>query len=214
MDGPTTGSSPGTSEKHAATLLLERTQRGDSRAADELLGVVYHELRALAASFFESPNPRHTLQPTALVHEAYVRMINAPNQQWEGRRHFVAVAAKAMRQILANHARDKRAQKRGGGVHGVTLGGDDGPVDARSAPRVVDALALEEAMEKLERLDPEQCRVVELRYFAGLSVEESAAVLGVSDRTVKREWRMARAQLLLWLGGADAVVADQEDPLE
>jgi RNA polymerase sigma factor (TIGR02999 family) len=202
-------SEPGRSDdRRVATLLLERTRRGDAGAAQELLGVVYEELRALAASFFGSPNPRHTLQPTALVHEAYMKLVNAPNQEWEGRRHFVAVAAKAMRQILANHARDKRASKRGGGACMVTLDGGSGdgggPADRKGGLPVVEALALEEAMERLEAVDPEQCRIVELRYFAGLSVEETALVLGVSDRTVNREWRMAKAQLLVWLGDGAA----------
>jgi RNA polymerase sigma factor (TIGR02999 family) len=187
-----------------ATLLLEQTRQGDPAAARELLGVVYQELRALAGSFFGSANPRHTLQPTALVHEAYMKLVNAPNQEWEGRRHFVAVAAKAMRQILANHARDKHAQKRGGGAHMVTLGmgsGEGGePADFNGGPSVVDAMALEEAMTRLEEIDPEMCRIVELRFFAGLSVEETATVMEISDRTVKREWRMAKAQLLVLLG--------------
>jgi len=184
----------------AATLLLERTRGGDEAAAHELLGVVYNELRALAGGFFGSANPRHTLQPTALVHEAYIKLVHAPNQEWEGRRHFVAVAAKAMRQILANHARDKHAQKRGGGACMVTLENDSGAADRGSGPAMVDALALEEAMSRLEQMDADQCRIVELRYFAGLSVEETAVVMGISDRTVKREWRMAKAQLLVLLG--------------
>lgn len=228
MDGtPSATPNPPTPDRNAATLLLERAQQGDARAANELLGVVYQELRALAGSFFGAANPSHTLQPTALVHEAYLKLVHAPNQEWEGRRHFVAVAAKAMRQILANHARDKRAQKRGGGAHRITIGalpsgpnaadhrGEHAafdPPDPRTAPSIVDALALEDAMTQLERLDPDQCRLVELRYFAGLSVEETAAVLGVSDRTVKREWRMAKAQLLVFLEGAQADAAAQADP--
>jgi len=191
---------PDPADPRAATLLLEKTRQGDPAAAQELLAVVYHELRALAGGFFGSANPRHTLQPTALVHEAYIKLVHAPNQEWEGRRHFVAVAAKAMRQILVNHARDKHAQKRGGGAYMVSLDGDPAAADRAHAPAIVDAIALEDAMAKLEEIDADQCRIVELRYFAGLSVEETATVMGISDRTVKREWRMAKAQLLVLLG--------------
>ncbi|HRX87692.1 MAG TPA: ECF-type sigma factor [Phycisphaerae bacterium] len=181
------------------TQLLQEAQSGRTGAAAELLPLVYDELRALAASFFGTPNPQHTLQPTALVHEAYLKLVNVPDRRWDGRRHFFEVAAKALRQILINHARDKRAQKRGGdaAAHRITLQGDV----ADSAPQVLDMLALEEALEDLERIDPMQCRVVELRYFAGMSVEETAQVLGISERTVKREWRMAKAELKLRLAG-------------
>lgn len=205
---------PSSSSGYVTQLLDEAKAGGEggARASAELLPLVYKELRALAASFFGAANPRHTLQPTALVHEAYAKMVNAPNQQWEGRRHFVGVAAKAMRQVLANHARDKHARKRGGGAHLVTL--DSGserydPADRRAGPAVVDALALEEAMERLEKMDPEMCRIVELRYFAGLTVEETATVMEISDRTVRREWRIAKAQLMVLLGGpAGAASAD------
>lgn len=175
---------------------MQAADAGNHQAAAALLPLVYDQLRALAGSFFGSPNPDHTLQPTALVHEAYLKLVNAPDPHWSGQRHFFAVAAKAMRQILANHARDKRTVKRGGDAHRITLGGDV----AEKGGSVVDALALEEALSDLERGYPQQARIVELRYFAGLGLEETAGVLGVSTRTVEREWRMAKAELKLRLG--------------
>ncbi|MHC5025506.1 MAG: sigma-70 family RNA polymerase sigma factor [Planctomycetota bacterium] len=163
---------------------------------DELLPVVYDQLRALAGSFFRGQSSDHTLQPTALVHEAYFRLAGDTDatRSWENRRHFVAVAAKAMRQILINHAEARGAQKRGGDWSRVTL-------SAVGAPdHEADVFALEEALDELERLDERQCRVVELRYLAGLTVEQAADVLGVSPRTVKTDWRMARAWLKDRLG--------------
>lgn len=187
------------------TRLLECARSGDSKAAADLLPIVYDQLRALAASYFGASNPSHTLQPTALVHEAYMKLVRSPTQEWEGRRHFFSVAAKAMRQILANHARDKRAVKRGGGATDATLVTlHSASRDGRGSVSIVDAMALEEALARLEKIDPEQCRIVELRYFAGLKVDETAAVLGVSERTVKREWRMAKAELRVLLGEAPA----------
>jgi RNA polymerase sigma factor (TIGR02999 family) len=181
------------------TQLLQAAESGDRAAAADLLPVLYDELRALAGSFFDSPHPSHTLQPTALVHEAYLKLVNAPDPHWSGRGHFFAVAAKAMRQILSNHLRDKRALKRGGGAHRITLGSD---LPGKSES-VVDALALEEALVDLERRYPDQARIVELRYFAGLGMDETAAALGVSTRTVEREWRMAKAELKLRLREQD-----------
>ncbi len=182
------------------TRILQRIAGGDGAATDELFGLVYEELRALAGSFFRGQRPDHTLQPTALVHDAYVKMVGAADSRFRDRGHFFAVAARAMRQILINHARDRRAAKRGGGAGRVTL--DEAAVAGPT--REVDLLELDDALARLENLDERQCRIVELRYFAGLSVEEAASVLGVSEPTVKRDWRMARAWLFQELSGSTA----------
>jgi RNA polymerase sigma-70 factor (ECF subfamily) len=181
------------------TQLLEAVQAGRASAADQLLPLVYDELRALAGSLFRGQRPDHTLQPTALVHEAYARMVkpaaettgSSEKAQWNSRAHFFAVAATAMRQVLANHARDRRRAKRGGGWHRVTLSEHLTPTSERD----VDLLALDEALQALAKLDERQGRIVELRFFAEMSVEEIAHVLEVSTSTVEREWRMARAWL-------------------
>lgn len=160
--------------------------------------MVYDELRMLASSFFKRQQAGHTLQPTALVHEAYAKLvISGPEMsgesKWTSRAHFFAVAAKAMRQILANHARERRAAKRGGDWHRVTLSEALTP----SGQRDLDLVALDEALEDLAALDERQARIVELRFFAEMTIEEISHVLGVSVSTVEREWRMARA----WLSG-------------
>lgn len=199
------------------THLLALARDGDGQATSELLPIVYAELRALAGSFFRTPNPSRTLQPTALVHEAYIKLVQAPGQEWEGRRHFFAVAAKAMRQVLVNHARDRRARKRGGpeaggggGHHRITLAAAGELADSAAAPRIVDLLALEDALTGLEHDYPDQCRVVELKFFGGLTNEEAAAVMGVSVRTIEREWRMAKAELRLRLGEGEAAEASSD----
>ncbi len=183
------------------TQVLARVARGDDSAVAALLPVVYDSLRALAGSFFRQERADHTLQPTALVHEAYVRLLGSVDSNWEGRAHFFAVAAKAMRQILADHARGKKAAKRGGPDRKrITLSGlKTPPVDSQ-----IDIVALEDALTKLGRIDQRQCRIVELRFLAGLNVDDTAHVLKISAPTVKREWRMARAWLRRELEG-DAV---------
>lgn len=198
-------------DKEHITRVLHAVQAGGpggSAAAAELLPLVYAELRALAASYLRGQGRSHTLQPTALVHEAYMKLAGSPNQQWSGRGHFFAVAAMAMRQVLVSHARAKQAVKRGGkGAARLTLDQSAAPSGVGS----VDLLALEDAIVRLEAIDPVQARVVEMRFFAGLSCEDIAPVLGVSERTVKREWRMARAELLSMLqqeGGAPAADDD------
>lgn len=158
--------------------------------------LVYDELRALARSFFGRQRSDHTLEPTALVHDAYVRLVHQDKVDWNGRAHFFATAARAMRQILVNHAEAKGAQKRGGGWNRVTLAVADTDTE-----RVVDILALEEALTRLEALDSRQARVVELRYFARMTIEETASVVGVSPRTVELDWRMAKAWLAKELDG-------------
>jgi RNA polymerase sigma factor (TIGR02999 family) len=174
------------------TQLLQGLARGDSLAADKLLPLVYDELRALAASFWIRQPADHTLQPTAMVHEAYLRLVGADQQDWSGRRHFFDVAAMAMRQLLVDHARRRATEKRGGKSDHVTLDDSSATVDT---PLNLDIIALDAALTKLTQLDARQARIVELRFLAGLSVEDTADLLGVSARTVKLDWQMARAWL-------------------
>ena len=178
-------------EREQVTRALDRMAHGEAGAAGDLLPLVYDELRRLAQSYVRKQPPGHTLQATALVHEAFLRLVAAPETGWEGRAHFLAVAATAMRQILANHARDKRAEKRGGGGFRVALG-DRAKEDAT---RDFDPLDLDSVLSKLATLDSVQSRVVELRFFTGMTVEEIAHVMQMSPATVKREWRAARAWL-------------------
>jgi RNA polymerase sigma factor (TIGR02999 family) len=178
-------------EQARATQALVAHSGGDAMAAAELLPLVYDRLRALAGHYMRLERPDHTLQPTALVHEAYLRLIDGARVDWNGRTHFFAVAAIQMRRVLAEHARSRGAQKRGGGARKVTL---SDPA-AITAGGMLDMLALDEALEKLARQSQRQCRVVELRFFGGLSVEETAHVLEVSPSTVKGDWRVAKAWL-------------------
>lgn len=173
------------------TQLLADIGKGDQKAAARLFPLVYDELRALAGRYFRRQNPGHTLQPTGLVHEAFLRLIDQTNAQWKDRAHFFAVAATAMRQILVNHALARNAQKRGGGRRKLALT-NNWAVD--EAPEF-DAVELDEALRKLATLDERKAKVVELRFFGGLTVEEVAEVLGVSKATVEGDWRMARAWL-------------------
>ena len=171
--------------------LIERTAAGDAGAADDLFAEVYGELRRIAGNYMRLRDAGHTLQPTALVHEAYLKMVNVDDPQWNGREHFCAVAATAMRQVLVSHARGRDADKRGGGWRRVTL---DGAVAAIT--RVgVDPIDLDESLTRLAALDNRQARVAELRLFGGLGVEESARLLDVSPSTVKADWAFARAWL-------------------
>ncbi len=177
-----------------ATLLLQRLSTGDSDAGRQLLPLLYDELRAIAGRQFRGQRSDHTLQPTALVHEAFVKMMGSPASGWQDRKHFCAVAATAMRQILVNHARDRSAQKRGGGAEAVLLNEEVAGSSKPSAPPV-DVLALNEALEKLKEIDERKHRIVELRFFGGLTVDEIADVLEVSKSTIEAEWRVARAWL-------------------
>ncbi len=173
------------------TRLLEDMSAGNESAADRLLPVVYDELRARARYYLRSGRPGDTLQPTALVHEAYLRMVDHASEGWAGRTHFYAVAAMAMRQILIDHVRYHGRSKRGGDALRVTLTDAIAPV---SEPDV-DLFALGEALEKLAAANERQARIVELRYLGGLTVDEVAEVLGVSKRTVEADWTFARAWL-------------------
>jgi RNA polymerase sigma factor (TIGR02999 family) len=179
------------------TQLLAEATDGDHRALDELLPVVYDELRRLAEGLMLRERANHTLQPTALVHEVYMKLVDQTRARWENRAHFFAVAAQAIRRILVDHARSHRRLKRGG--EQTTLALEEGVVGAYE--RTVDLIALDEALDDLARHNPQQARIVELRFFSGLTIEETAAVLAVSTATVERDWRYARARLYRLLAG-------------
>jgi RNA polymerase sigma factor (TIGR02999 family) len=164
---------------------------GDKEAEARLLAVLYDELRRLAAAYLRRERPDHTLQPTALVHEAYLRLVEQREQNWQNRAHFVGVSAHVMRQILVDHARKRDSDKRGGKVQFVPL--DEALVAGMQRPQ--DIVALDEALSRLEAFDPRQGQVVEMRFFGGLSEEEISHVLGISVRTIKRDWNVARAWL-------------------
>lgn len=181
---------------HTVTIMLDRIAAGDRQAAEDLLPLVYEELRAMAGANMHRQSPAHTLQPTALVHELYLKVTSA-DPAFTNRAHFMAVAATAMRQILTDHARRKRAAKRGGDS-GSRLDLDPGELPAATA--ALDAVALDDALTALHALDPRRHRVVELRFFGGLTVEETADLLGVSRSTVEADWRSARAWLAAELG--------------
>jgi RNA polymerase sigma factor (TIGR02999 family) len=183
------------------TRLLVDWSRGEREALDALLPVVYEELHRIAERYFRRESAGHTLQPTALVNEAYVRLIDQRRVSWQNRAHFFGVAASLMRRILVDHARMRQAEKRGGGQPGITLqpfSGHDSPGHDsgwEEAAADVEILDLDAALVALAAFDPRQARVTELRFFCGLDVEETAAVLDISTATVKREWRVARAWL-------------------
>lgn len=178
------------------TQLLSALGDGDQSAAEALIPLVYDELRALASAYLRAEGDGHTLQPTALVHEAYLKLVNQ-HAGLNGASHFFAIAAQAMRRILIDHARRRNAQRRGGG-RAVTLRDDH----ATTAEKPVDVLALDDALRKLAKEHTRQARTVELRYFGGLGVRETAQVLGVSEITVKRDWRYAKAWLSREVGTA------------
>lgn len=173
------------------TALLGQWQGGSQSALDQLTPLVYRELRRLAQSYLRRERPGHTLQGTALVHEAYLRLVDQRQVQWRDRSHFFALSAELIRRILVDHARSKMAEKRGGDQVKLSLEeGMDAPV-----PGDLDLIALDDALQVLARTDFQQSRIVELRYFAGLSIEETADVLHISPATVKRDWVIAKAFL-------------------
>lgn len=176
------------------TQLLLAWRGGDQTVADRLLRVIYAELHRQAARAMRREGTAHTLQATALVNEAYLRLIDQRRVEWRNRAHFFGVAAQLMRRILVDHARARLAAKRGGGVSMLSLG-DVAAREEQGIDADVDVLALHDALEKLAALDPDQARLVELRYFSGLSIEETAEALRISPATVKREWASARAWL-------------------
>ena len=173
------------------TSLVERVTKGEEQALSELLPVVYQELRKLSRRYLRRESNQQTLQTTALVHEAYLRLLGDQNLQWKDRAHFLGIAARSMRQILVERARARHAQKRGGVQDAVTLEDRMLGQDQNS----VDLLDLDEALKALAALDPKQAEVVELRFFAGLTVEETAEVMGISPATVKRWWTLSKAWL-------------------
>jgi RNA polymerase sigma factor (TIGR02999 family) len=173
------------------TNIFEAIRRGDSRAAENLLPLVYEELRRLAAGKMAQEAAGHTLQPTALVHEAWMRLTGNDPPHWENRAHFFGAAAEAMRRILIDNARRKRALRHGGGQQRVNL--ED--IDIAAVAEDDQLLALHEALDKFAAVDPAKAELVKLRYFAGLTIQEAAEILGVSEPTVKRHWAFARAWL-------------------
>ena len=188
------------------TRLLNRLQKGDRKAESLLIPLVYDELRRLASAYMRRERPDHTLQSTALVHEAYIRLSDQRNVSWQNRAHFFAVAAQLMRRILVDHARARLAQKRGSRPDLI-------PVDeafAFTPERSNDLLALDEVLNRLGEKDPRTLQVVELRFFGGLTVEQAAEAMRISPRTVKREWNFGRAWLRAELE-AKAKVSDDKD---
>jgi RNA polymerase sigma-70 factor, ECF subfamily len=172
------------------TLWLKAWCRGDNSALERLAPVVEHELRSIARAYLNREGSGHTLQPTALINEAYLRLLEWEKVEWQDRAHFLAVAAKMMRRVLVNHAVARSSQKRGGDAIQVSIGEADSVPDKRH-----DLIALDEALAQLAEIDPRKSQLVELRYFGGLTMEETAEVLKVSVRTVHREWDIARAWL-------------------
>ena len=173
------------------TQLLIRWRSGDQAALHELLPQVYDELRRLADYYLHQERPEHTLQPSDLVHETYLRLVNEQAIDWQDRAHFFGIAAVRMRHILVEHARSRQAAKRGGGEYRLSLS----KANQLAEKRDVNLLALDDALQRLEAMDQQKSRIVELRYFGGLTIEETAEALRVSPATIKRDWSMARAWL-------------------
>ncbi|MFZ5927335.1 MAG: sigma-70 family RNA polymerase sigma factor [Acidobacteriota bacterium] len=186
------------SGQHDLTRLLHQWGTGDAKALGELVEIVYPELRRIASRYLQGRQGQ-TLQSTALVHEAYLRLAGRQDFHWKDRTHFYAVAARIIRGILVDHYRAQRAAKRGGEAERVAL--EESSLAPASASDPVDLLDLDAALHELEQLDPQQARIVELRYFAGLSIEETAHIAGVSPATVKRDWLLAKAWLRRRLSG-------------
>lgn len=181
------------SQPQDVTVLLSQLARGERSAADKLIPLVYDELRRLASHYMRGERNEHTLQATALVHEAYLKLVEQRSTDWQSRAHFFGIAAQLMRRILIDHARGHLRGKRGGGQRPVPL--DEALVF--SPEESEEFVRLDEALDRLAKFDPRQAKIVELRYFGGLTVEETADLLGISPKTVKRDWSVAKA----WLHG-------------
>lgn len=186
------------------TQLLIDWRGGNNDALNQLMPLVYDELRGLAKRYMRRESASHTLQTNALVNEAYLRLVNQQNVDWQNRAHFFAIAAQVMRHLLVDHARSKQYAKRGGGAQQITL--DEGL--AITDGNQVELLALHQALERLEKVDDRKSKIVELRYFGGLSTEEAAEVLGVSEITIKREWAKAKAWLFRELSQSEVSLAE------
>ena len=189
-----------TEQSPQVTQILDDWSRGDREALNRLVPLVYSELRRLAGRHLRHERQGHTLQTTALIHEAYLRLVDQRRVRWQNRAHFFAVAARLMRRILVDHARGRQRIKRGGSATQLPL--EEALVVAAEQMNV-DVLALDDALAQLLELDPRQCQVVELRFFSGLSIEETAAVIGVSPATVKNDWSIAKAWLRREMMGND-----------
>lgn len=185
-------------KQHDITELLAQWSGGNQTALDKLYPLVYEELRRIARSYMKREAMGHTLQTTALINEAYVRMVDQKDVRWRNRSHFFAISAQMMRRILVDHARRYLYKKRGGGVRKISL--DEAMIVAEE--RSEEVLMLDEALDNLARIDPRRCQVVEMRYFAGLNNQEIASILRISENTVMRDWNLARAWLYQRLGGA------------
>ncbi|MCH9651823.1 MAG: sigma-70 family RNA polymerase sigma factor [Deltaproteobacteria bacterium] len=185
-------SDPNSSE---ITLLLRRWSQGEESAAEEVLPLIYDQLHSIATAYFSRERGGHTLQPTGVVHEAFLRLVKGPVNEWEDRSHFFGIAARLMRQVLVDHARQRNREKRGGGVKPISL--TDTPEHFAHTAQGV--LAVDQALTKLRLEDPQKASVVEMRFFGGLTNEEIAGALRISTKTVSREWRRARAHLFLQL---------------
>ena len=182
------------------TALLLRWSNGDKEALDSLIPMIYPELRRIARLHMRKENLRHTLQTSALINEAYVRLVDQRSVAWQDRAHFFAVAARVMRHVLIDHARKYTYAKRGGGAQRVTMES----VVIATEDRAAEFIALDDALNQLAEIDPRKSKIVELRFFGGLTVEETAQVMNLSEITVKRDWRLARAWLLRAIGGEPA----------
>src|SRR3989442_13206909 len=180
-----------TQNSHEVTQLLIEWSNGDRAALDKLLPLIYGQLRRLAHRYMSREHPGHTLQTTAVVNEAYLRLINRKRVRWQNRAHFFAIAAQLMRSILVDHARSHAYAKRGGGARKMAL--DEAMVISQQ--RAAEVVALDDALKQLAEIDPQQSRIVELRFFGGLTIEETAEVLALSPATIKREWSTAKAWL-------------------
>lgn len=188
-------------DRHSVTRLLIDWGNGDQAALEKLIPFVYQELRRLAHRYMRRENPDHTLQTSALVNEAYLRLVDQRHTRWQNRSHFFGIAAQLMRRILVDHARSRRYAKRGGGATRVPL--DEAAVLSREC--AADVLALNDALDRLAAVDPRKCRIVELKYFGGFTAGEIAAALHVSEVTVMRDWSLAKAWLRREISRAAAV---------